>query len=183
MKITTTKLAGCFVLTPTVFSDDRGSFFESFNQKVFLEKTGIEARFVQDNQSISQRGTLRGLHFQKEGFAQAKLVRVVQGKVLDVVVDLRPSSKTYGQHFSMVLTGENNQQIFIPKGFAHGFSVLEDQTVFSYKCDTYYQPDSEGGIHYNDPILAIDWMLNPAELVLSEKDKNLPNFTKKRTSF
>jgi len=176
MNITPTKLDGCFVITPTVFSDDRGSFFESFNQQDFLEKTGIEVCFVQDNQSTSQRGTLRGLHYQKDDFAQAKLVRVVRGKVLDVVVDLRPSSKTYGQHFSMVLTGEKNQQLFIPKGFAHGFSVLEDQTIFSYKCDTYYQPDSEGGIHYNDPTLAIDWLLNPAEIVLSEKDKNLPSF-------
>ncbi len=178
MNTTPTNLAGCFVITPTVFSDERGSFFESFNQQGFLEKTGIDVCFVQDNQSISQRGTLRGLHFQKEGFSQAKLVRVIQGKVLDVVVDIRPSSKTYGQHFSMVLTGENNQQIFIPKGFAHGFSVLEDNTIFSYKCDTYYHPSSEGGIRYDDPILAIDWMVNPAEILLSEKDKNLPNFKK-----
>ncbi len=176
MTVKETHLSGCFVIEPQVFGDDRGYFFESFNQKVFEEKTGLEVNFVQDNQSMSQRGVLRGLHFQKGEFAQAKLVRVIKGRVLDVVVDIRPDSTTYGQSFSIVLSEENQKQLFVPRGFAHGFSVLEDNTIFSYKCDNYYNKESEGGIIYNDKDLNIDWKLSEAEVQLSEKDKLLPEF-------
>lgn len=176
MKVEETHLSGCFVIEPQVFGDDRGYFFESFNQKAFEEKTGLEISFVQDNQSMSQRGVLRGLHFQKGEFAQAKLVRVIKGKVLDVVVDVRPNSSTYGQSFSIILSEENQKQLFVPRGFAHGFSVLEDNTIFSYKCDNYYNKASEGGIIFNDKELNIDWMLNDDEVQLSEKDKELPSF-------
>lgn len=176
MTVKETHLSGCFVIEPQVFGDDRGYFFESFNQKAFEEKIGLEINFVQDNQSMSQRGVLRGLHFQKGAFAQAKLVRVIKGKVLDVVVDVRPESATYGQSFSIVLSEENQKQLFVPRGFAHGFSVLEDNTIFSYKCDNYYNKESEGGIIYNDKDLNIDWKLSEAEVQLSEKDKLLPEF-------
>lgn len=173
MKITETYLNGCFEIEPTVFGDDRGTFFESFNEKEFIDKTNLSIHFVQDNQSTSERGVVRGLHFQTGNFAQAKLVRVIQGKVLDVAVDLRRNSSTFGQHFSCILTGENNKQLFVPRGFAHGFSVLEDDTIFAYKCDNYYNKASESGIVYNDPQLNIDWMLDEQEIVLSEKDKVL----------
>lgn len=176
MKVVETNLKGCFVIEPTVFGDDRGSFFESFNKQRFFDLTGIHIDFVQDNQSLSQRGVLRGLHFQKGEFVQAKLVRVIKGKVLDIVVDIRKESETYGDVFSIELSGENNKQLFVPRGFAHGFSVLEDQTIFSYKCDNYYNKESEGGIIYNDAELNIDWKLSSKEILLSEKDKVLPNF-------
>lgn len=178
MKVTETYLQGCFVIEPTIFDDGRGNFFESFNKKAFQEKTGVSIDFVQDNQSLSQRGVLRGLHFQKGEFAQAKLVRVIKGKVLDVVVDIRANSKTFGQHFSCILSEENNKQLFVPKGFAHGFATLDDSTVFAYKCDTYYNKASEGGILYKDANLNIDWMLNEDEILLSEKDKMLQTFKK-----
>jgi len=174
MKVTETHLQGCFMIEPTIFDDGRGSFFESFNKQIFKEKTGVTIEFVQDNQSISQKGTVRGLHFQKGEFAQAKLVRVIKGKVLDVVVDLRKESTTFGQTFSCVLSEENNKQLFVPRGFAHGFSVLEDHTVFVYKCDNYYHKPAEGGILYNDKALNIDWMLSEDEIILSAKDKELP---------
>ena len=132
--------------------------------------------FVQDNEAFSQRGVLRGLHFQKGEYAQAKLVRVIQGSVLDVVVDLRKNSSSYGKHFSIVLSGENKKQLFVPRGFAHGYSVLENNTIFAYKCDNFYNKESEGGIIYNDSFLNIDWMLEENEIELSEKDKVLPNF-------
>jgi len=170
MKVRETKLKGCFVIEPTVFGDDRGYFFESFNKQKFEELTGVKTDFVQDNESFSNRGVLRGLHFQKGEHAQAKLVRVIQGRVLDVAVDLRKDSETYGQHFSIELTGENKLQLYVPRGFAHGFSVLEDNTRFAYKCDNYYNKESEGGIIYNDPILGIDWGLKKEEVLLSEKD-------------
>ncbi|GGG93627.1 dTDP-4-dehydrorhamnose 3,5-epimerase [Polaribacter pacificus] len=173
MTITETYLKGCFEIEPTVFGDDRGTFFESFNEKEFIDKTNLSIHFVQDNQSTSERGVVRGLHFQTGNFAQAKLVRVIQGKVLDVAVDLRRNSSTFGQHFSCILTGKNNKQLFVPRGFAHGFSVLEDDTIFAYKCDNYYNKASESGIVYNDPQLNIDWMLDEQEIVLSEKDKVL----------
>jgi dTDP-4-dehydrorhamnose 3,5-epimerase len=176
MKIRETGLKGCLVLEPSVFDDGRGYFFESFNQKTFEEKIGIHISFVQDNQSMSQRGVLRGLHFQKGEHAQAKLVRVLKGKVLDVAVDIRPNSPTFGNVFSVVLSEENQKQLFVPRGFAHGFSVLEDETVFFYKCDNYYHKESEGGIIYNDSQLNIDWKLEEKEIILSEKDKVLPNF-------
>mgnify|MGYP003632236774 FL=1 len=173
MKVTETYLRGCFIIEPTIFDDGRGSFFESFNLKKFEEKTGLKINFVQDNQSISQRGVLRGLHLQKGKFAQAKLVRVIKGRVLDVAVDFRKDSPTFGKHFSIELSGENNKQLFVPRGFLHGFSTLEDNTIFSYKCDNYYHKASESGIMYNDKTLNIDWKLNVDEILLSEKDKEL----------
>lgn len=174
MKVTETGLKDCLVIEPKVFGDERGYFFESFNQQLFKEKTGLNVVFVQDNQSKSNRGVLRGLHFQQGEHAQAKLVRVVKGKVLDVAVDMRPESTTFGKVFSEILSEKNQKQLFVPRGFAHGFSVLEDNTIFSYKCDNYYNKASEGGIIYNDPTLKIDWMLNEEEVLLSEKDKGLP---------
>ena len=176
MKVTETHLKGCFIIEPQVFVDERGCFFESFNQKKFEKKTGLKVNFVQDNQSISQRGVIRGLHLQKGEFAQAKLTRVIKGRVLDVAVDLRKDSPTFGKHFSIELSCENNKQLFIPKGFAHGFSVLEDDTIFAYKCDHYYNKESEGGVVYNDKELDIDWKLNKEEIVLAEKDKELKRF-------
>ena len=180
MKVTETHLKGCFIIEPTVFNDERGSFFESFHQKKFEEKTGLKVNFVQDNQSISQRGVIRGLHFQKGKFAQSKLVRVIKGRVLDVAVDLRKDSSTFGKHFSIILSEKNKLQLFIPRGFAHGFVVLEDDTIFSYKCDNYYNKSAEGGVMYNDPYLNIDWMLEEDEIQLSVKDRKYKNFS---TSF
>lgn len=177
MKVTETKLKGCFIIEPTIFGDERGYFFESFNKEKFKEMTGKEIEFVQDNEAFSNRGVLRGLHFQKGKFAQAKLVRVVKGKVLDVVVDLRPDSKTYGETISFVLSEENKKQLFVPRGFAHGYAVLEDNTTLVYKCDNYYQPRSESGIIYNDTALNIDWMLSENEIILSAKDRTLKSIT------
>lgn len=171
-----TYLEGCFLITPKVFSDERGNFFESFNKSLFYQLTDLDVDFVQDNQSTSHRGVLRGLHFQTGNYQQAKLVRVIKGSVLDVVVDIRPQSKTFGQHFSTVLSAENCKQLFIPKGFAHGFVVLEDDSIFAYKCDEYYHKASEGGIIYNDETLNIDWQFPESELIISEKDKVLPSF-------
>ncbi|MGB0185841.1 MAG: dTDP-4-dehydrorhamnose 3,5-epimerase [Flavobacteriaceae bacterium] len=176
MKIVQTSLKGCVVLTPRVFSDGRGRFFESYKKEAFNEALGQEVNFVQDNESFSSKGVLRGLHFQKGAFAQAKLVRVVHGSVLDVAVDLRPDSTTYGEHFSIELSADNKNQLFVPRGFAHGFVVLSDTAVFSYKCDNYYNKESESGIIYNDPTLNIDWILPSEQLQLSEKDLLLPKF-------
>ena len=176
MNVTKTGLKDCFLIEPQIFGDDRGYFFESFNQKLFAEKTGLDIHFVQDNQSKSDRGVLRGLHFQTGEYAQAKLVRVIKGKALDVVVDLRPESATFGKTFSVILSEENNKQLFVPRGFAHGFSVLEDNTIFSYKCDNYYNKASEGGIMYNDKELDINWMLKQEEVILSKKDQRLQTF-------
>ena len=174
MSIEPTFLDGCFIIRPKILNDARGSFFESYNKREFETQTGLDVNFVQDNQSFSKKGVLRGLHFQKGDFAQAKLVRVLQGEVLDVVVDLRPDSKTFKQHFSIILNDQNNLQLFIPRGFAHGFITLSDFSIFSYKCDNYYNKSSESGIKYNDPDLEIDWKFNRSEIELSEKDKNLP---------
>lgn len=174
MKVEETFLKGCFIIEPNVFGDDRGYFFESFNEKKFKEKTGVDIHFVQDNQAYSNRGVLRGLHFQKGAFAQAKLVCVIKGKVLDVVVDIRPDSKTYGKYLSVILSEENKKQLFVPRGFAHGYAVLEDETIFTYKCDNFYHPEAEGGIIYNDVNLNIDWMLDSNEIQLSEKDRLQP---------
>ncbi|WP_438426149.1 dTDP-4-dehydrorhamnose 3,5-epimerase [Aquimarina macrocephali] len=173
MEIQSTFIDGCFVVKPRVFDDERGSFFESFNQKVFEEITGVKIDFIQDNQSVSKKGALRGLHFQTGDYMQAKLVRVVKGEVLDVVVDLRPNSKTFKEHFSIVLNDHNNFQLFVPRGFAHGFITLSESAIFNYKCDNYYHKSSESGIIYNDPDLAIDWKLDISEIQLSEKDKDL----------
>jgi len=170
MKITTTAIEGVVILEPEVFGDERGYFFESFSQREFEEKV-CKTTFVQDNESSSRYGVLRGLHFQKPPHAQAKLVRVVKGKVLDIAVDIRKGSPTFGHHVSTELSGENKRQLFIPRGFAHGFAVLSDEVVFQYKCDRYYVPHSEGGILWNDPALGIDWKLPAEDVILSEKDK------------
>lgn len=176
MKVEKTILEGCFIIHDTVFGDERGYFFESFNQKLFSDLTGISTQFVQDNQSKSSRGVLRGLHLQQGEFAQAKLVRVLEGEVLDVVVDLRKNSETFGQHLNIILSSTNNTQLFIPKGFAHGFLVLSESATFFYKCNEYYNKTSEAGIIYNDVELDIDWKLNSTDIKLSEKDKTLPSF-------
>lgn len=171
-------LKGCYIITPKLFEDERGYFFESFNEHKFKKDTGIDVRFVQDNESKSSKGVLRGLHYQKNEFSQAKLVRVIKGKVLDVCVDLRQGSSTFGQHFSIILDDKNYKQLFIPRGFAHGFVTLEADTIFSYKCDNYYNKASESGIIFNDKTLDIDWSLPLTELIISSKDKNLPTFEK-----
>lgn len=176
MKVTETYLKGCFIIEPEIFKDERGAFFESFNKKKFKEKTGLNVDFVQDNVSISNKGVIRGLHIQTGEFAQAKLIRVVKGKILDVVVDVRKKSNTYGQTFSCVLSAENSKQIFVPRGFLHGFSVLEDNTMVSYKCDNYYNKEAESGVVYNDSDLGIDWRLKEKEVVISEKDRKLIKF-------
>ena len=176
MKVSETHLEGCFVIEPKVFEDDRGSFFESFRKEVFEKKTGLKVDFIQDNQSISQKGVLRGLHMQKGEFAQAKLVRVVQGKVLDVAVDIRENSPTFGEHFSIELSSENNTQLFVPKGFLHGFATLENNTIVVYKCDNYYHKETELGVAYNDKELNIDWSLLASEIEVSDKDSKSPGF-------
>ena len=172
MEIIETGIEGLIELQPKVFGDSRGFFFESYRESAFKEY-GIETGFVQDNESFSVKGTLRGLHFQKPPFAQGKLVRVLTGKVLDVVVDMRSTSKTFGQHHKVILDAEQHNQIYVPPGFAHGFAALED-SVFAYKCTNYYNKESEGGILWNDPLLGLDWGIeNP---IVSEKDMVLPTF-------
>ena len=173
MKVTETNLKGCFLIEPAVFKDSRGYFFETFNQSKFEALTGQSGHFVQDNQSSSTYGVIRGLHFQKGDSAQAKLVRAIEGSVLDVAVDIREGSPTYGQWFSVELSAENNLQLYIPRGFAHGFSVLTETAVFAYKCDNNYDKASEGGIAYNDPKLGIDWGIPEASRSLSDKDLGL----------
>ena len=175
MNIIKTPIEGLLIIEPKVFGDERGYFFESYSERDFTEAVG-PVKFVQDNESKSRYGVLRGLHFQKEPYAQAKLVRVVSGAVLDVAVDLRKGSPTFGRHFSVELTGENHRQFFIPKGFAHGFCVLSEEVVFQYKCDEFYHPEAEGGIAWNDPDLAIDWRLPASDLILSPKDQKHPDF-------
>ncbi len=176
MEIQSTFIEGCFIIKPKVFKDERGLFLETFNKKIFEEISGVKVDFVQDNQSISKKGVLRGLHFQTGEYAQAKLVHVIQGEVLDVAVDLRPGSKTYKKYFSIILNDQNNLQLFIPKGFAHGFLTLSESAVFAYKCDNYYYQSAESGIIYNDPDIAIDWKLGTFEIILSKKDRNLLPF-------
>ena len=176
MKIIATKLKGCFLIEPAVFEDERGYFFESFNEKKLQEVLGYAPRFVQDNQSKSSYGVVRGLHQQLGNSAQAKLVRVVEGTVLDVVVDARKNSPTYGQSLAVELSAENKKQLFIPRGFLHGFSVLSKEAVFFYKCDNFYDKDAEAGVHPLDPDLQIDWKIAVDEMILSEKDKNAPMF-------
>lgn len=175
MNLIKTKLDGLVVLKPTVFKDNRGYFMESYNQKNINKLLG-NVNFVQDNESESSRGVLRGLHFQKPPYTQAKLVRCLKGGVLDVALDLRKDSKTYGIFETISLTEENKKQLFIPKGFAHGFIVLSKSAILSYKVDNYYNPESESGIIWNDPDLNIDWKINKNEIIVSEKDKNLPTF-------
>lgn len=173
MKFTETELKGCFIIEPDVFKDERGYFFESFNQEKFELATGINTKFVQDNQSKSSFGVLRGLHFQKGEYAQAKLVRVIEGKILDVAVDLRKDSATFGNHFSIELSAENFKQLYIPRGFAHGFVVLSEKAVVAYKADNLYSFDNESGVIYSDEKLNIDWQIDKEKLVISEKDKKL----------
>ena len=177
MKIEPTEIEGLLIIHPDVFKDDRGYFFESFSARKFREATGLDINFVQDNQAKSTFGVLRGLHFQKGEHAQAKLVRVSEGKVLDVAVDIRPGSPTYGKHVSVVLSDDNFVQLFIPRGFAHGYVVLSDTVVFQYKTDNYYCPESEGAILWNDPVLNIDWQLPESSLILSGKDRTNPPFS------
>ena len=177
MKIIETEIQGLFVIEPDVYCDSRGYFFESFNKRRFEEQTGISVDFVQDNESRSTYGIVRGLHFQKPPHAQAKLVRVVSGRVLDVAVDLREGSPTYGRHVAVELSGENHRQMFIPKGFAHGFSVLSEEAVFQYKCDDYYAPETEGAVAWDDPDIAIDWRIPADKMILSEKDKKHPRLS------
>lgn len=175
MNIITTPIEGLLVIEPQVFRDARGYFVETYNRQRYLD-AGITTEFVQDNQSCSSYGVVRGLHFQRPPYSQAKLVCCTQGKVLDVALDLRHDSKTFGQWFSVVLSGENHRQFFIPRGFAHGFSVLSDTATFTYKCDNLYHPEADGGILLSDPELAIDWRVPEAERILSEKDKKHPLF-------
>lgn len=173
MEVIKTELEGVMIIEPRIFKDERGYFYESFSQREFEEKV-CKTVFVQDNQSKSGYGVLRGLHFQKAPYEQAKLVRVVSGTVLDVAVDIRRDSPTFGQHVAVELSGENNRQLFIPKGFAHGFVVLSEEAVFQYKCDNFYAPQCEGAIIWNDPDLAIDWRIPADEIILSGKDKEHP---------
>lgn len=177
MNILETKLHGLYLLEPKVFEDLRGYFLESYNKETF-KKIGIDIDFVQDNQSLSSKGTLRGLHFQKPPYAQAKLIRVITGSILDVAVDIRVGSKTYGEYFSVVLSGKNKRMLYIPEGFAHGFLSLEDNTLIQYKCSDLYNKESEGGIVWNDPDININWGID-YEPIISDKDKNnifLKNF-------
>ncbi len=177
MEIIESPFLDCFVLKPRIIEDARGYFFESFNQKSFSDITNLDINFVQDNQSFSTYGVIRGLHAQADEHAQAKLVRVLLGEVLDVVVDARPESATYGKHFSIQLSAENKLQLFIPRGFFHGFSVLSKEAVFFYKCDNYYYKSSERGVNYADPFLSIDWKLPQSARILTEKDLSLPLFS------
>ena len=174
MSIVKTELEGVYIIEPKVFGDARGYFFESYSKERFFQETGYDIDFVQDNESMSSYGVLRGLHFQKGEHAQSKLVRVVQGKVLDVAVDIRKGSPTFGKYVSVELSGENHRQLFIPRGFAHGFVVLSETAVFQYKCDNYYAPQSEGAVAWNDPDLGIDWGVPAEDILLSEKDRNHP---------
>ncbi len=176
MEIEGTKIKDCFILQPKVFSDSRGYFMESFNSQTFNAKTGLNVNFLQDNESKSSYGVVRGLHAQQGDYAQAKLVRVLKGEVLDVVVDLRPESETYLQHLTIKLSADNKKQLFVPRGCLHGFSVLSETATFFYKCDNYYNKASEIGIRYNDPEFNIDWQIAKEESLVSDKDLNLPFF-------
>ncbi len=174
MKFTKTTIPDVILIEPKVFGDERGYFVETFRSDLFEQETGIKTTFIQDNESRSSHGVLRGLHYQLPPYAQSKLVRVIEGKVLDVVVDIRKNSPTFGQHASAELSAENKQQLFVPRGFAHGFVVLSETAIFSYKVDNYYSPECDRGI--NDPELNIDWMIDQQQLQLSEKDKVQPLF-------
>lgn len=176
MKLVETPLKDCYILEPTIFEDDRGYFYEKYNEKRFEELTGLNGHFVQDNISKSSYGVLRGLHLQKGEHAQAKLVSCLEGKVLDVAVDLRPDSPTFGKWYSVELTAENKLQFYVPRGFGHGFSVLSETAVFAYKCDNFYNKASEVGVLWNDADLQINWQLPAEDVILSDKDKILSRF-------
>jgi dTDP-4-dehydrorhamnose 3,5-epimerase len=182
MKFIETEIKDLFIIEPKVWKDDRGYFFESYNKQSFND-AGIDVNFVQDNQSLSQKGTLRGLHAQANPYAQGKLVRVIQGRVLDIAVDIRKGSKTYGQYEAVELSGENNRMLWIPPGFLHGFVTLEDDTIFAYKVSGLYNKSSEFGVIWNDPELNIDWGIAADQIILSEKDKILPLFKNLNTTF
>ena len=182
MEVIKTKIPGVVIIEPRLFPDARGYFFESFSQREFEEKVG-KIDFVQDNESKSSYGVLRGLHFQKPPYAQSKLVRVVKGAVLDVAVDIRKGSPTFGQHVAVELTEDNHRQFFIPRGFAHGFAVLTDEVIFQYKCDNFYAPASEGAIAWDDPDLGIDWRVPAEKVILSEKDKKHPRLKEIESPF
>ncbi len=173
MNIIETEIEGLFVIEPRVFEDPRGYFYESYNKNTYTQ-SGITMEFVQDNESQSQYGVIRGLHFQKEPYAQTKLVRVIHGSIYDVAVDLRKGSPSFGKWFGIELTRENRLQMYVPKGFAHGFSVLTEKAVVNYKCDEFYQPSSEAGIRYDDPSLGIDWRIESGKQLISDKDSALP---------
>ncbi|MDB4922303.1 dTDP-4-dehydrorhamnose 3,5-epimerase [Mucilaginibacter sp.] len=175
MKVTKTNIEGLLIIEPRIFKDDRGYFYESYS-KAKLTEAGIAVDFVQDNQSFSHKGAVRGLHGQADPFAQGKLVRVITGRVLDIAVDIRKNSPTYGKHFSIELSGDNNLQFWVPAGFLHGFAVLENNTIFTYKVNNYYDKASEIGVLWNDPALGIDWGLPSSEILLSPKDEVLPTF-------
>ena len=182
MKFVNTPIEGLVIIEPTVYEDNRGYFLESYNKKKFEEAIG-KVSFVKDNESKSSKGVLRGLHFQKPPYAQAKLVRCIEGKVLDIAVDIRDGSDTYGQHVSVELSGENKKQVFIPRGFAHGFLVLSNTAIVSYKVDKSYAPAHDAGIGWDDPILNIQWGVNESEVLVSEKDAKLPFFSEFKTPF
>jgi dTDP-4-dehydrorhamnose 3,5-epimerase len=177
MKFIKTKIEGLTIIEPTVFGDTRGYFLESYNQKKFEEVVG-RTSFVQDNESKSSKGVLRGLHFQSPPFEQAKLVRCIEGEVLDVAVDIRKNSKTYGKHVAVLLSGENKKQLFVPRGFAHGFVVLSESAIFAYKVDNSYAPECDAGFQWNDKELNIQWGINESEVLISAKDSKLPSFLK-----
>ncbi|WP_042721073.1 dTDP-4-dehydrorhamnose 3,5-epimerase [Flavobacterium sp. B17] len=179
MKIKETPLKDCYIIEPTIIEDERGYFFEKFNERKFEELTGMNGHFVQDNISKSSYGVIRGVHLQKGEHAQAKLVSCLEGKVWDVAVDLREDSPTFGKWFGIELTAENKVQLYVPRGFGHGFSVLSETAIFSYKCDNFYYKESERGIMYNDPDLNIDWKIDEKDAKLSEKDKMLAGFNEK----
>ena len=181
MNVVKTSIEGVVIIEPKIFGDSRGYFFESYNQRDFADVT--DTTFVQDNESLSCYGVVRGLHFQRPPYAQSKLVRVVSGCVLDVAVDIRRESPTYGQHVSVELSEDNHRQLFLPKGMAHGFAVLSPRAVFQYKCDNFYHPDAEGAIAWDDPVLNIDWHLPAEVIILSEKDKHHPLFNQFTSPF
>ena len=183
MNFIATKLEGCFIIEPKIIEDERGYFMESFNEKTFQNKTETATHFVQDNQSFSSRGVLRGLHYQTRSAAQAKLIRVLTGEVIDIAVDIRPNSRTFGQHVSLLLSESNQKQFFIPRGFAHGFVVLSETATFFYKCDNFYNKELEGGIIYNDSKLNIDWGMPETDLIISDKDKQLPTLENAREAW
>lgn len=182
MNIIKTEIPDVVIIEPTIFGDERGWFYESYNREAF-EKAGIKNVFLQDNQSFSTKGVLRGLHYQLAPYSQAKLVRVLSGKILDVVVDIRKGSPYYGKWVSVILSAENKNQLFIPRGFAHGFVILSDTADFFYKCDNFYNPAADRGIKFDDKELAIDWQVDLNDLVLSEKDKNHPSFCSAENNF
>ena len=182
MKITKTEIEGVVIIEPRIFEDARGYFFESFSEREFAEQV-FDCHFVQDNEALSSYGVVRGLHFQLPPHSQSKLVRVVKGRILDIAVDIRKGSPTFGKHVAVELSAENHRQIFIPRGFAHGYSVLSEEAVVEYKCDNYYAPDSEGAIAWNDADLAIDWQIPAEKVILSEKDKQHPTLAECKQLF